>query len=100
MAADRDAARADFNGDSVVGLDDFMLLAENFGRVGMERTSLDAAKPAAVHALVSVDERGALTLDYPEDITGLSLLLSECDAASLSLVQSPWRRGRGRWRLE
>ena len=95
VAADRDAARADFNGDSTVGLDDFMLLAENFGRVGMERTSLDAAKPAAVHALVSVDERGALRLDYPEDITGLSLLLSECDAASLSLVQSPWRRGAG-----
>jgi len=93
--ANREAVRADFNGDNMVGLDDFMLLAENFGRVGMERTPLDAAKRAAVHALVYLDEGGALRLGQPEDITGLSLLLSDCDAASLSLAQSPWRRGGG-----
>ena len=93
--ADRAAVQADFNGDNMVGLDDFMLLAENFGRVGMERTPLDVAKRAAVHALVSLDEEGALRLRQPEDITGLSLLLSDCDAASLSLAHSPWRRGGG-----
>ena len=37
--------KADFDGDSQVGFDDFLLLADNFGRIGMQVSV--AARPAA-----------------------------------------------------
>ena len=39
------AGKANFDGDSQVGFDDFLLLADNFGRIGMEVTA--AARPVA-----------------------------------------------------
>ncbi len=90
VSADRMARRADFNGDGFVGLDDFMLLAENFGRIGMELTDEPAVKAVPQGTLARVDAEGLLRLQTPRDLTALSLLLLDCDPALLSLAESVW----------
>lgn len=88
------ARRADFNGDGQVGLDDFMLLAENFGRIGMELAEDAVAKEAPSSAPVLLDANGMLRLQNPEDITALTLLFLDVDAASLSLRGTAWEERR------
>ncbi len=90
VSADRQARQADFDGDGLVGLDDFMLLAENFGRVGMELTAAVAAKNAPVSAALEVGDDGVLHLAGIGDITAFTLLVADGENADWALGGTLW----------
>jgi hypothetical protein len=90
VSADREARQADFDGDGLVDLDDFMLLAENFGRVGMELGTAAAAKRAPASFLLQASDEGVLSIDATEEITGFTLLLSGVKNADWAIDGTLW----------
>lgn len=73
-----EARMADFDGRNGVGFDDFYLLADNFGRIGMEVVS--AARPVPDPVVVHVDpSTGALSLLDPVRLSGLALSTSSAE---------------------
>ena len=90
VSADREARQADFDGDGFVGLDDFMLLAENFGRIGMELGTAVVAKKTSAGLLMQESSEGVLSVDSAEEITGFTLLLSGVEDIEWSLDGTLW----------
>ena len=90
VSADRQARRADFDGDGFVGLDDFMLLAENFGRVGMELVGAAAKNNMPANAVLSVADDGALSIDTAGEITAFTLLVADGQGANWTLDGTLW----------
>ena len=75
------ARQADFDGDGRVDLDDFWLLAQNFGRVGMEVVGGAAARPVARPGSIWLAD-GALHGAGLGGLRGLTLRLPEGVTAS------------------
>ena len=84
------ARAADFDGDGAVGMDDFFLLAEAFGEVGMEVAAREEAGKSAAGSGRARIESGTVRVEELGEIRGFSLFVPKTEKVEVDLDESIW----------